>query len=285
MGCKDDDSAKEASSVEVPTTSLKLFGRTVLVTDCHRPSSPIVVDALPQGKSSPLTYTENKQGNLVADVQEQAQALTGNTMQGDFLWHQCQSVWNPWPCEVSPVYYMQFKQADNAVEASSPIPWWALCGSLPFLPLHSNCTPSSETPLESFIQASDGKESNKKGFWTSSNTEPVKKIVSGDENCSAADSQNSDKVKEPIAVICLKGSENLALSSQKASSSSEEKNGQVPVFCLKTSANSAFSSLPVGARNFGKGFVPYKRCVAERDVQQPHIGSDEREGQRIRLCL
>ncbi|XP_010675239.2 protein REVEILLE 2 isoform X1 [Beta vulgaris subsp. vulgaris] len=34
-----------------------------------------------------------------------------------------------------------------------------------------------------------------------------------------------------------------------------------------------------------KGFVPYKRCVSERDMQSSMISSEERESQRIRLCL
>ncbi|KAJ8444178.1 hypothetical protein Cgig2_030998 [Carnegiea gigantea] len=34
-----------------------------------------------------------------------------------------------------------------------------------------------------------------------------------------------------------------------------------------------------------KGFVPYKRCLSERDVQFSIITRDEKRGQRIRLCL
>ncbi|KAJ8629337.1 hypothetical protein MRB53_022660 [Persea americana] len=282
VGCKDHDCAKEASSVEVPTMSLKLFGRTVLVTDSHRPSSPIAGDILQHHKSSPLTDSENKQEGA---VQDQAQPSPRNTVQRDFSLHQCQSGWNPWPCETSPLYYcMQFRQGAYSAEASSPMPWWALCSSLPLPPLHFNGTPSRETPSESCMQASDGKESDKEGFSTSANNGSVKEVESGDGNCDLVDSQNNDKVKEPIAVVCLKASENVAFSSQKARSSGNDK-GQAAVFCLKASENSAFSSQSVGSRNFGKGFVPYKRCVTEREIQQPHIGSDEREGQRIRLCL
>ncbi|CAO2836962.1 unnamed protein product [Amaranthus hypochondriacus] len=34
-----------------------------------------------------------------------------------------------------------------------------------------------------------------------------------------------------------------------------------------------------------KGFVPYKRCLSKRDMQFSTITSEERESQRIRLCL
>ncbi|XP_021742046.1 protein REVEILLE 1-like [Chenopodium quinoa] len=34
-----------------------------------------------------------------------------------------------------------------------------------------------------------------------------------------------------------------------------------------------------------KGFVPYKRCLSERDMQSSTIPNEERESQRIRLCL
>ncbi|KAI9100156.1 hypothetical protein K1719_024374 [Acacia pycnantha] len=35
----------------------------------------------------------------------------------------------------------------------------------------------------------------------------------------------------------------------------------------------------------GKGFVPYKRCIAEREKQALSVTKEEREGQRIRLSL
>lgn len=34
-----------------------------------------------------------------------------------------------------------------------------------------------------------------------------------------------------------------------------------------------------------KGFVPYKRCLSERDMQSSTITSEDRDSQRIRLCL
>jgi hypothetical protein len=34
----------------------------------------------------------------------------------------------------------------------------------------------------------------------------------------------------------------------------------------------------------GRGFVPYKRCLAERDENSLIVGLEEREGQRARVC-
>lgn len=37
-------------------------------------------------------------------------------------------------------------------------------------------------------------------------------------------------------------------------------------------------------RNYIKGFVPYKRCLAERDGMSSGVGAEEREVQRARMC-
>lgn len=248
---EDQDRSKEASYIEVPT-SLKLFGRTVLVTDSHRPSSPIVVQ---HREPSIITDTENPRENL--GVLKQAQTSLTNTMQRYTTGGQCRSGWNSWPYGVSPLYYcMQFRQEDsNSAEASSNIPWWAVYGSLPFPPIHSQNVDSKQKPSDSCTQALDDKESsNKEESWTGSNTGSFSEVGLGDRNCEVVDSQNDAKAKEPVSV-----------------------------FRLKASKNSAFSR--AGSRDCGKGFVPYKRCVAERDVELPLIGGDERENQRIRLCL
>ncbi|XXG60151.1 hypothetical protein AAC387_Pa04g2120 [Persea americana] len=247
----DRDRCKETSYREVPT-SLKLFGRTVLVTDSHRPSSPIVVQ---HREPSIITVTENQRENL--GVQKQAQTTLTNTMQRYTTGGQCQSGWNSWPYGVSPLYYcMQFRQEDsNSAEAFSNIPWWAVYGSLPFPPIHSQNVDSKRKPSDSCTQASEDKESpNEEESWTGSNTGSFSEVGLGDRNCEVVDSQNDAKAKEPVSVFRLKASENSALSR-------------------------------AGSRDCGKGFVPYKRCVAERDVEQPLIGGDERESQRIRLCL
>lgn len=59
----------------------------------------------------------------------------------------------------------------------------------------------------------------------------------------------------------------------------------------KTSANSSPEKEPTlfekrtSIDNGRKGFVPYKRCLSERDMQSSTITSEDRENQRIRLCL
>lgn len=46
--------------------------------------------------------------------------------------------------------------------------------------------------------------------------------------------------------------------------------------------------LPIGRSNANeskKGFVPYKRCLAQRDTSSALIVSEERDGRRARICL
>lgn len=40
----------------------------------------------------------------------------------------------------------------------------------------------------------------------------------------------------------------------------------------------------VERQRFTKGFVPYKRCLAERDATSSLVAAEEREGQRARIC-
>ncbi|ONK71035.1 uncharacterized protein A4U43_C04F4040 [Asparagus officinalis] len=40
-----------------------------------------------------------------------------------------------------------------------------------------------------------------------------------------------------------------------------------------------------GSEKSLRGFVPYKRCVVDREGKHPQVKSDEGEGQSVRLCL
>lgn len=53
------------------------------------------------------------------------------------------------------------------------------------------------------------------------------------------------------------------------------------------SETSAVSNLRVRVRpqTWGKGFVPYKRCIADRENHSSSVTADKREEQRIRLSL
>lgn len=278
IDCKDGSCTKEASSEETPKIRLKLFGRTVLVTDSHRPSSG--VGGNPQyPKLFPLTDSENQMENIEADVENPVQTSTRNALQGDFSWVQCQKWWSSWAN-----YCMQFKHEHlNSAQDTIPIPGWHLYRNLPFPPIHSCDIYSRQISSDSCKQASGGIElPDEEASCTNSNMESVTEAGPSDRNSENVDSQNSDMEKETVVVLCLKASET---NQSQACSNDSKKREPVAGFCLKPSDNSAFSSLRTGSQNNGKGFVPYKRCVTERDVEQPQTRSEERRGQRIRLCL
>ncbi|XP_077246975.1 protein REVEILLE 1-like isoform X2 [Tasmannia lanceolata] len=248
---KDHVSTKETLSVEAPTTSLKLFGITVLVTDYHKPSSTVAANIPQCNRALPIIDIVEPQEKLDKDTHNPEQTSPRNSTQRDFSVDPCESAWNSWSSGVPPLFYcMPFQQEDlNSAETNTSMPWWALYGSLPFPLIPSHNIKSRVTQSDSHMEAS--KEVQKEGSWTDSNSGSICE-VGVRENSDIVDSQyveSSDKMKEPVTL-----------------------------FHLKPSENSAFSCR-------AKGFVPYKRCVAERDVEQSQIGGEEREGQRIRLCL
>ncbi|XP_058090531.1 protein CCA1-like [Magnolia sinica] len=259
MGFKDHVFTRETSPVETHMTSLKLFGRTLLVTDSHRPSSP-VVENIPQcHKSLPLSDIGSHQENLETDVQKTSPQSPEDMMQRDCSGISSQSAWNQWSCGIPPLFYcMQFQQENsNSAESTNPLPWWVSHGSLLFPLAQPFNEESRQTPPDSCMVASDVRDTNKEGSWTGSNTSTIGEAGIGERNSDVVDSRNGDKEKEPMTVFHFKASENSAFSSLKTSSPG----------------------------NRAKGFMPYKRCVAERDVEQSQMGGNEREGQRIRLCL
>lgn len=62
----------------------------------------------------------------------------------------------------------------------------------------------------------------------------------------------------------------------------DEKSGIIRVK-NDTSSSSAMFDLKGRPKVYGKGFVPYKRCIAERENESS--SKEEREEQRIRLSL
>ena len=147
------------------------------------------------------------------------------------------------------------------VEASSTasIPCWTFYGGLPFpgIPFHE--VEPSKGYLDSDLGEVQGKEIQKEGSWTGSNTGLVNDGDNGDK-CSDAETQS-------YPLFLKKENQEADL-----------------VFQLRPSEKSAFSELRSPGKCV-KGFVPYKRCVAERDTQSSTIRGEEREEKQIRLCL
>ncbi|ONI14894.1 hypothetical protein PRUPE_3G014900 [Prunus persica] len=238
----DNVDASGVSSEEVSARSLKLFGRTVLVTDSHRPSSP----TLGTSKSLPSDVKEEKPVQISTPCNFTATESASGSVE---------HVWDNFPYGVHPgMYFMQFQnQNSNLVEPGSayPVPWWTLCPKLPFpfIPFHK-----PQAVKEHFDgNLGDPKEVEKEGSWTGSDAGSVNDEENGDK-CLGIETEG--KEQEPNSVLQFKASANSAFSELRASPS--------PGKCRK-------------------GFVPYKRCLAERDTST--IASEDRDGKRVDLSL
>ncbi|KAL5810191.1 hypothetical protein ACOSQ4_026759 [Xanthoceras sorbifolium] len=243
--------AEEASAPEEASTrSLKLFGRTVLVTNSHRPSSPM----LGTSKSLPSDTNEVKPLQLLPQKLTGTESSSGDTKSsGNHSEHSVSGALN---C-------MQFpNERSNLVDADSdaPIPSWNFNGGMPFpiTPYHKQ--ESVKILLDSNLGEVQDKQFQKEGSWTGSNSKSV------DEN------NNFD------------GSYDIETQSCQHTFDKEEKEPD-SVFELKQSEKSAFFVIRGSTNKCTKGFVPYKRQLAERDTQSSTRTIDEREERRIRLSL
>ncbi|KAJ9564525.1 hypothetical protein OSB04_000491 [Centaurea solstitialis] len=200
-----DESSPEAGSA---AQSLKLFGKTVVVTDPnHRPSS--------QNDAADPSVGNIGVVNLIPQ----------NLMPISSL-----------PCG-APVYYMQFLDENSdstvlrssAAAAAAAVPWWSLYGGITY-PVMQPCNPATEMQNE----CSNNSESGSGGA--------------------------NEEQKKSFLVI---GSERSAFTKHYSGNSGGGKKKDT---CIK-------------------GFVPYKRCLAQRESHSHSTGGDEREEQRIRLCF
>ncbi|XP_057500531.1 protein REVEILLE 1-like [Actinidia eriantha] len=211
--------------------SLKLFGKTVLVTDSHRPSSPTT-------------------GNCKSSPSDTAHALPWNSIPADFSSKDREGTWNPLASRArAALYCMQFQNGNSNPEydgSGACLPWLPFYGDMQFpcFPM-PNQVPAKENPLYCSVHTEDS-EVQKEGSWTGSN--------SGSVNV-------GDKNWEAETRSCF-----LSL---------DKKENEHQLELLRK---------PSPGKHL-KGFVPYKRCLAERDTQSSAIFSEEREEQRVRLCL
>ncbi|KAK9115737.1 hypothetical protein Sjap_014684 [Stephania japonica] len=258
LGLKESVTNGEGLVVEAqaPTMSLKLFGRTVLVTDSHRPSYP-----LGSRKSSPA---ESPAENAMTEEARPSDFLQ-NSAQIKYVRESNESAWSPWTSNNSLMFnYVQaMKENTSAFEGASTAtsPFWAMYGGLPMCFLPSLSLNPTQIHRDSCMEETqeDHEVQTKDGSWTGSSTASVSDEGIAEKNGMVVDSC----AEEPFL------DEKLGLGCQ-----------------LTTSAKSVFSPQQVNNdNNCVQGFVPYKRCVAERDAQSSGIVGEEREGQRIRLCL
>ncbi|CAN6700190.1 unnamed protein product [Malus baccata var. baccata] len=238
----DDVDASGGSAKEAFARSLKLFGRTVLVADFHRPSSRAA------GTSQ----------SLPSDVQEEKPVQTSlpfNFTDMESASGNVEHVWDNFPYGGHQgIYLMQFQnQNSDAVESGTnahPVPWWTICP--PFIPFHKQ----QQQPVNEHV---DSKNVDREDSCT------------GSDAGSASDEENRDK-----------NDETQGDHYQQVSDKDREPNS---VLQFKASANSAFSKIRASAGKYRKGFVPYKRCTAERDAKSSTVASEDGDGKRICLSL
>lgn len=234
---RDNDFVKEGSDEASSTHCLKLFGKTVLVSDSYMPSSTSGQISLTDGNDEPASRT-----------------LPRSSFPTKYL---------PWDSECrrstltigppTPSYYIPTPNGSSRPNqsASSPLlPWGSsyVCAEFPCTQVH-NPIPMKGRPLFSDRDLEDT-ETQKEGSSTGSNAESEDAELSGDKNLE----------------IEAQSSRNLVVESVRAS---------VP---------SLFERRENSTKRV-KGFVPYKRCLAERGISSSTLTGEEREEQRTRLCL
>ncbi|XP_059623273.1 protein REVEILLE 1 isoform X2 [Cornus florida] len=234
------DFVKEGLAEAASQQCLKLFGKTVLIEDSDKPSSPTTGTCK---SPSPATSDERP-----------VQTVPWNLIQADFP--SGKSTWSHLP-HGAPTTFYYIQENPNPAETSSGcrLPCWTLFGGtpFPFLPLHNPVSMKAHP-------SADFREIQREGSWTSSNPESVAAGKDGDTNW-----------------------ENEAQS--RRLSFDKEEDEQISLSLFKPTEKAAFAGLKASTDRYKKGFVPYKRCLAERESQLSTITGEEREEQRIRLCL
>ncbi|KAK7385657.1 hypothetical protein VNO78_31425 [Psophocarpus tetragonolobus] len=151
------------------------------------------------------------------------------------------------PIPAAAMYLMQHQNgcSDITDGPASIVPRWTLPHSATFVALHKE-------PKGKHLYSNLGEfehEVQKEGSWTGSNT------------------SLDDKAKSHVHCFS-KGDGHLNFRGHTT---------------LKET--SAISELRVKPKTCGKGFVPYKRCMAERENQYTSVCDEEREEKRIKLSL
>ncbi|XP_020234150.1 protein REVEILLE 1 [Cajanus cajan] len=169
----------------------------------------------------------------------------------------------PEPCKPIPTAAMYLVQLQNGCSniaqgpASIVPPRWTLPHNAPFMSLHKE--PKGKH-LYSNLGEYELKEVQKEGSWTDSNTSSS--FNDGDNN-----EKSDDQAKS--VVHCF-----------------SKRDGQLDLLGhTPLSVTSSISELRVRPKTYGKGFVPYKRCMAEREKPYSLISDEEREEKRIKLSL
>ncbi|KAJ8753404.1 hypothetical protein K2173_019803 [Erythroxylum novogranatense] len=222
---------------ETSKRTLKLFGTTVLVTECHRPSSP----AIGTSKLSPWDLTEPKPDLTLACTFKATELKSGSQM----------------PQHQTAFHSMDFqteKSSNLETDSITYMPWWHFCRGMSFAFTPSPKQEHSKANLDSNDGVED-KEIHIEGSWTGSNFGSN----NGDENADKSYS-HSRWVSCDERQLCWSSG-------------------------LKASESSVSTRLRASPERSTKGFVPYKKRMAERDTLPSLPTGEGRKEQRIRLSL
>ncbi|KAG2664843.1 hypothetical protein I3760_16G102000 [Carya illinoinensis] len=199
-----------------PVTSIKLFGRTVVVTDFQKPCS----SGAENSESLPsANYPENVDTEKLVN-------------------YNCESL----PCQAPDRRMEHLKENTDSAEANqyTSLPWWTLYQGLPFYCSPSYNQTSVKVPAGSCVE----EETNERDIiareksCTGSNSAIINEVGNGEKNLVGVDSESQETLDERRISPC----------------------------------------------KHMKGFVPYKRCRAQRDANSSMMVMEEREGQRARVC-
>ncbi|GAB4836121.1 hypothetical protein Ancab_001037 [Ancistrocladus abbreviatus] len=153
---KVDSLVKEGSVEEASTRSVKLFGKTVVVTDAQRPSS-----SMRTSKPPPLDM-----GGGLVQAREQNPILANITL-GNTENSQSRLPWGVLP----PVYYVSTNSDPAESGSTAPMPWWGFYRGAPIPFVSLNTFGSAKESAGCNFEEVQGKENHKEGSWTGSNTE------------------------------------------------------------------------------------------------------------------
>lgn len=213
-------------------TSIKLFGRTVLVSDSWKPYS-LGADSY----KSPIS--KSSQENLDVDKENFVQSAPSKHLDTHLLLGMVSSNCNP-SSHIGPVFQnMELqKKRTNVAEASHNIYllWDSLYRGAPYFHLMPIGENQAATPLEFSVKD---------------------KEILNERSCSGSSAGSVSEL------------ENWEKSSDVAVDS------QCPQVCPLSQASPS---------NCMRGFVPYKRCLAESEIRSSVIVSEERERKRARVC-
>nr|AIL81922.1 RVE1-like protein [Euphorbia esula] len=186
-----EDASEDSLIEETSTRSLKLFGRTVLISESHGDGPSYQTIASPKSPPS-CTHDENP-------VQHTACNLMSGNGEGS---------WGHLPQGPSGgLYYLPFQNRDSfPAEAGSGAthPWWGLYGGLPFPLVPSPKQEPMKVIPDSNNEEFREKELQKEGSWTGSNFGSPNEGENVDRNM---DSESYNDEKEPNQFLVLKSLE------------------------------------------------------------------------------